>query len=145
MRMKMRDYGWKWSSPHRLTAVLQINPRNLEGKTSFIADTLEQRFIRTAATPAGKRFLNAVSWGAVGCGGVRWRGGSQVVCLDDFPRACDNVGPSLSVCTREGGGGWQLYPGRSHQCHPPTTTNPPTPRRTGAKRKIPPTPNTVAG
>lgn len=55
-------------------------------------------------------------------------GSSQVVCLDDFPKACDNVGPSLSVCSREVvGGGWQLYPGRSHQFPqpPPPTLQPP--------------------
>lgn len=45
MRMKMRDYGWKWSSPHRLAgAATAINPQQLSGEKHFffIADALSR-------------------------------------------------------------------------------------------------------
>lgn len=114
MRMKMRDYGWKWSSPHRLTAVLQINPRNLEGKTSFIADTLEQRFIRTAVTPAGKRFLSAVSWGG------RVSGWGFTGCLSRWLSKGLWQCWSISQCVHTGGGGGSYIRGG-----PISTTHPP--------------------
>lgn len=144
MRMKMRDYGWKWNSPHRLTAVLQINPSNLEGKTSFIADTLEQRFIGTAATPAEKRFLNAVS--RVGSGGGMI-GGEFTGCLSRWLSKSLWQCWSISQCVHTGGEGWGVAAvSREVPSVPPTHQHQPSnPLENRSKRKIPPTPNTVAG
>lgn len=129
-------------SPQTRSGAANKSPQ-LGGKKPLLLQThLNNASSAQQLTPARENGFSTPSPGAAGRAG----GGSQVVCLDDFPKACDNVGPSLSVCTWGvgGGGGSCIRGGPVSAAHPPPPSLKP-PRRTGAKRKIPPTPSTVAG